>query len=369
MAKYDTSIGDLAQRVVSAKKIVILLPQTSNVDKIAAALSLMLGLQKSGKDVEVVTGESLKVSHGSLFGVGQVKNSFPAAGGDNFVLTLEGVVDSNGLVSSLEKLDWYPEGANLNLVFHTASGKKFEPTNIKPSTSAGKIDLVFVIGAKDLSDLGLIHTQNPQIKELPQVNIDNAEGNSNFGQINIVDPTSPSLSEIVMNLFTTLGVTVDLDIASNIMVGIYDATANLTQEVTPETFTILAQVAQAGGKLPQTPVVSQPSDASNATQGFDLRELMKTPVETETPPLPSAASQPADAAYITQQESFTNPPVTSASFDETPSGEFATSRSPEGTEYSTSYTPSANQPNTESDTVNPAPDWLTPKIYKGGGLG
>ena len=69
-----------------------------------------------------------------------------------------------------------------------------------------------------------------------------------------------------------------------------------------------------------------------------------------------------------------NPPIepiqNSKSYEETPSGEFAVSRNMEGTEFSSSYVPPANpQVNGQSgqENNNPAPDWLTPKIYKGGG--
>lgn len=365
--KYNAQLGDLNSKLIPAKNIWILLPGQTTVDKVAAALSLMLALEKQGKQVAVVTEDTLKVSHTNLFGVGSVKNSLPAGGGDNFVLTLQGVVDQNGLIPSLEKLDWYPENGNLNLVFHVVPGQKFVPTNIASGNQGSNVDLIFVLGAATLADLGNIYSQNSaQIHKFPIVNIDNSANNTSFGQYNVIDPNASSVSEMVLNIFPSFNITSDGDIASNLMAGIYDGTANLTQKVTPDTFMALASIMNAGGKMIQT-VNPQGTQA-----GFDLAQMMQNqpvPQPFITQPASNASHSDAGGPATFEQpaDNFTTPQVvnpgqTSASREETPSGEFATTRGPEGTEFITSG--STNQEN-----VNPAPDWLTPKIFKGGGLG
>lgn len=345
--KYNAQLSDLNSKLIPAKKIWILLPAQTTVDKVAAALSLMLSLEKNGKEVTVVTEDTLKVSHTNLFGVGNIKNALPQSSGDNFVLTLNGVVDQNGLIPSLEKLDWYPENGNLNLVFHVVPGQKFAPTNISSGNQSSNIDLIFILGAFSLTDLGSIYSQNSdQIHKFPIVDIDNSSNNTSFGQYNVVDPNASSLSEMILNIFPSLSLNLDADIASNLMAGIYEGTANLTQKVIPDTFMALASIMNAGGKMVQT-VNSQGTQA-----GFDLTQIMQNQ---------PALSQPADS-FTTPQ--VVNPAQTSAPKEETPSGEFATTRGPEGTEFMTG---GGNQTNPEN--VNPAPDWLTPKIFKGGGLG
>lgn len=392
MAKYDNQLQDLRQKIDQARKILILLPSQTTIDKLAAALSLMLSLEKQEKDVIVVTEDTLKVSHSSLYGVGQIKNTFPPQGAENFILTLGGVVDQNGLIPSLEKLDWYPDNGNLNLVFHVVPGFRFEPTNISSSYQGSKFDLAFIIGAVNLTDLGSIYTQNSAaITQIPLINIDNSTSNANFGLVNVIDPNSPSLSEVMIQIQQGLGLTVDADAASNVIAGIYDATGNLTKNVSPDTFMVLAQAMQLGGR-----VISAEQQPQVANNGFDLRQLHnpgQSPFSQDVQPAREqsqvdqpAFQQPQDSSFsqwqqqpqnIYQpeptQEQFVEPQIvdniyqqTSRSTDETPSGEFAVSRGPEGTEFATGVSAASQQP---LETNNPAPDWLTPKIYRGGGLG
>src|SRR5262249_1331937 len=161
-----------------------------------------------------------------------VSNQVEAGGDGNFVITLEGVVDrATNTVPSLEKLDWYPEGGNLNLVFHPMAGQKFEPINIshKAPISGGKVDLIFVLGDSSLNELGNIYNQNVDKFNSPLVNIDNNSANTNFGGVNVVDGNASSIAEMLMDIMGALNLPMDQDIASNLVAGIYDATQNLTQ--------------------------------------------------------------------------------------------------------------------------------------------
>jgi hypothetical protein len=398
MAKYDTQLGNLKEQLAQAGNILIALPQTITVDKLASALALMLSLKAQGKSAAVVTQDTVRVSHTNLYGVGEVKDKVEAEGDGNFIITLEGVVDtSTNTVPSLEKLDWYPEGGNLNLVFHPVPGQKFEPINIshKSASTGGKVDLVFVLGAPSLNDLGNIYAQNQPQFNTTLVNIDNNPANSNFGAINIVDGAASSLAEMLTDIMQPLGLNVDQDMAGNLLNGIYDATGNLTQNINPDTFQAAAKLLQLGGRLPvgeqaaapvsqapampvpeQQPVQAQPepkvqpepqvqpqaepqqpqpepqpepqiqpaqqspvgqSGPIPTAQGFDLREVFQIPPTAENyQSAPAVSSSPA--------------PVTSGSTQEVPQGEIVQTQSQ------------------EADS-KPAPDWLTPKIYKGGSLG
>lgn len=101
MAKYEAQIADLKNRLSQVTKVNILLPEKNTVDNLAAGLSLMLALKASGKEALVVTQDPLLVSQANLFGAGEVKSTLPADSGSNFVITLGGVVDNQGLVPAL----------------------------------------------------------------------------------------------------------------------------------------------------------------------------------------------------------------------------------------------------------------------------
>lgn len=380
--KYDSLLTDLKTQLPQAKNILIALPSNITIDKLAAGLSLMLGLKKLGKEVAVITDGTPLVGHSNLFGIGEVKNQFPSSQGGNFVISLEGVVEVNGQIPSLEKLDWYPEGSNLNLVFHVLPGQKFQPTNITHKVSGGgSFDLIFILGAANLNELGTTYSQNSQIfHNSPLINIDNNPQNLSYGKTNIVDPNSGSVSEIVTQFFPSLNIQMDPDIASNILMGVYQATNNM-MSAKPDSFIVVGQAMQAGGKLPQVVPVTHQDQAF--AQAFSQPQPQPQPVQT--PPQMPQTSPQADILNQFQSQPFSNPQydlkqvlqipdigtsenfvspqvapsqdlsqvgTTQKSYEERPTGEYTTTGSPEaGAEGS------------------PSPDWLTPKIFKGGSLG
>lgn len=364
--KYDTQLTEVKTQLAQARNILIALPAQLTVDKLASGLSLMLALKASGKQVNIVTEGTPLVAHSNLFGVGEIKNILPQESTGDYVITLEGVVEANGQIPSLEKLDWYPQGANLNLVFHVLPGQKFEPKNIHsiPAHAGSNYDLIFVIGSTSLGDLGGVYSQNSQVfTNGYSINIDNSSTNTSFGKTNVIDPNAASISEMMVSIFQSFSLGMDSDIASNIVAGIYDVTSNLTVNAKPDSFMALASAMQAGAKLPGgvvvqpqtvtpqtlTPPQSEPqpniasepmvSSSGVGNQGFDLSKVFGMTPNTN-PPAQDLSPR---------QDTFVSPPVIGGG-EEKPTGEFAT-----------------NTPSESEGT--PAPDWLTPKIFKGGSLG
>lgn len=378
--KYDTQINELRNHLNNATNILVALPATLSQDSLAAGLSLLLALSASKKEVSVVTADSPKVSNSGLFGVGQIQNTLPKTSGGNLTLTLEGVVASDGTVPALEKLDWYPQGQNLNLVFHVLPGQRFEPARILPSYAGGDFNLIITIGASSLNALGEIYEQNQQIfSGVSVINIGNKQSNTPFGIVNIVDPESSSISEIVALVMQGLGLPIDADTASNLLNGIYSATSNLTSGVKPDTFMAVGSLVQSGGQIPQgepglpsAPIqqnISEPVQTPQSDQIAQPQTVQATPPAPQPTPENWQANfaplnqvfgfpvQPENTQSNTQQnDNFVVPSVVNEtpasenqpSLEERPMGEYVGSSNPE--------IPS-----------NPDPDWLTPKVYKGVG--
>lgn len=340
--KYDAQLGNLKEILTGVRRMLVVLPTQVTNDDLAAGLALYLSLQQAQKEVAIVTEATPLVAHSNLYGIGDVKSELPPSGSGNFVIKLENVVSPDGKVHA-EKVDYYPEGSNLNLVFHITSGQRFEPTNITSHHETG-FNLIMVVGATTLQELGISQQAIQPNASATVVNIDNTSANTNFGTINVVDPSSSSISEMMIQILSALGLPLDSDIASNIVAGIYDVTRHMTVNVSADSFLAVGQAMQAGAQIPATssvptqpPVVpSTPPQSQTSPQGFDLREVFNIP-------------------QAIQQEGFTNPPVVaqtnqvSITQEEKPQGEYAVSNSPE--------------------TDNPPPDWLTPKILKGGSMG
>lgn len=340
MAKYDSNLTELKNLLPNAKNILIALPAGAEIDKFAAGLALFLAFEQQNKEISIVSDDTVKVSQAHLFGVDHIQKNLPQTGGGNFVLTLEGVASPDGTIPALEKLDWYPEGSNLNLVFHVTAGQSFQPAKVVPRFQGSGLDLIFTIGAASLNSLGTIYGLNSQaFSGIHIVNIDNQSNNTSFGSTNVVDTTASSVSEIMADLISSLGLPYGADEASNLLAGIFEATSNLTgQNLTADTFLAVANCLRVGGKKPELaqatpvqPVVPVQSEQPKPA-GFDLSAL-----------IPPGGGD------------FTVPPVVNS----TPSD--------------SQNTPSAEErPQMEgisSAEAEVEPGWLTPKVFKGSSAG
>lgn len=349
--KYDLQIAELQRLLSVSQNILVVLPQNSDVDNLAAGLALFLSLEQTGKEVAIASEGVIRVGHTNLFGVGQIQSTLPQTKGGNLAIILGGVVDpAIGKPPALEKLDWFAEGSDLKLVFLTLPGQKFEPTHITPRFEGGSWNVVFVVGATNLEELGSLYSTHQEVfSRIHLVNIDNQSTNSQFGQTKIVDPGASSLSEIIMQLLPALGLPVNGDISSNILNGIFAATADLgDNRVNAETYEVVAQALRAGGHRPGKEVSVPPVPASESViqstpfpaasqPGFDLSKLFPTSV----PPVVSS---------LREQQKEPQPLVATnvPSPEERPGGEGVVS---------------------EEEVVTPGSDWLTPKIFKGTNLG
>ncbi|MBI2017538.1 hypothetical protein HYS92_00660 [Candidatus Daviesbacteria bacterium] len=344
--KYDSQIVELKNLLPTAKSILIAIPKDADIDKMAAALALFLVLESLGKQVSIVSDDDIKVSSGHLFGVDHVQKSLPKTDGGNLTITLEGVAASDNTIPALEKLDWAAENNNLNLVFHVLPNQTFQPARIVSHYQGSGFNLIFVIGAVNLNALGNIYQGNQQaFSGTHIVNVDTQSANTSFGQTNVLDANVSSLSEMLVNLISDLGFSLDADAASNLLVGIFAATLNLTgDKVTAETYMAVANCLRVGGKKPASTSVSLGGsfDSAQGKPNFDWSALMPQ-------------STPSD-----QDSSFTVPPVVPS----------AASRYVDvGDDHSTQPSPE-ERPSAEgvvSETVEP--EWLTPKIFKGSSLG
>lgn len=321
--KYDSFITELKTLLPTAKSILIALPAGANIDTLSGGLALFLTLEASGKQVSIVCDDTIKVGQSHLFGIDHVQKTLSSTEGGNLTLTLEGVAASDNTVPALEKLDWYAENSNLNLVFHVLPGQTFQPRRIVPHYQGGGFNLIFVVGAVNLNALGQIYQTNTQVFSGAHiVNIDNQSANTSFGQSNVLDNNSSSVSEIMVNVLADLGFVLDADTASNLLVGIFESTNNLTNpNLGAETYMAVANCLRVGGRKPGTQTVTpQPS--------YDWNALVPTP--------PVVSVDVGDHETVAQ----TSQP------------------SPEERPF---------EEGVISETVEP--EWLTPKIFKGSSLG
>lgn len=368
--KYETQVAAIKPVLAEAKNVLVVLPAQASTDILAAGLAFYLALKQKGKEAAIVTESPVLVENSNLFGAGEIKNTFPQSSGGDFVISLENVVMPDGSVPALEKLDWYPEGANLNLVFHVLAGQRFEPAKVDTKHAGGKFDLIVTIGVTALTEMGNIYNQNQtQFNEIPILNVDNNAMNSSFGQAKVLDSTT-SQSQIVAQVLPDLGLMMDVEVASNLLAGIYDATKGLTVGVTPETFMVVGQAMQAGGRIPGSPVAPNASLATAAPVASTATPSAPVPTVPVQSPIqqPNPLFNPPPTPSPTFDQAALNQGFDLRAFQQQPTQPVANPPQPVEAVPTQDETTAGNPDQSVEDaSFNPQPDWLTPKVYKGSG--
>lgn len=228
----------LQQALSPARSILVAVPKDPNLDKMAASLSLYLSLRKAGKTAAIVCPQQMTVEFSGLVGVDKVIDRI---GSRNFVISFDYVKDS------IEKVSYNVEGNKFNLVIQPKTG--FPPLDAKKvsySYSGIESDLIFIIGAQRLEDLGRLYEKEKNFYRGNQVvNIDCHPQNTQFGKINIFIPGASSYSEIAALILKTLNFPSGGDIATNLLIGLKSATNNF-QKASPEAFEAAALCLRAG---------------------------------------------------------------------------------------------------------------------------
>jgi len=260
--------------LTSAQLIYIVLPEKLNLDKVAAALSLFLSLKKIGKQVTIYCVKPMIVKYSNLVGVDKIKQKLE---GKNLTVSFDYVADS------IEKVSYNIQNNKFNLLIQPKDG--FPPLateKVNYSYSGGQADLVLVIGASSLTDLGALYSENQDFFSNGNIiNIDIQLTNSQFGKVNLVKNNLVSYSELVASLLSNLRLPVDSDMASNLLRGIEEVTNNFSGKVTPLSFEAAAFCLRAGANKNKTKVELKPMTADISAQKSPVQ-----PEEKEEPPSP-----------------------------------------------------------------------------------
>lgn len=229
----------------TARQVLVLLPQNSNVDSVAAGLVLYLALTKKGLSTSIGCPSPMTVQFNRLFGVDKIKARI---GNQNLVISFSYPEDS------LEKVAYDKDPANqkFHLTIEPKAGMQpLDVSQVEYSYTGSNADVIFVIGAKTLEDLGELYKSEKALldnKSKTLVNLSNADKNSQFGTVNLYDPTASGASEIMAAVIKGLELPLEPDMATNLLAGIEAATQNLSQARSVDTFEAVTELMRLGGQ-------------------------------------------------------------------------------------------------------------------------
>lgn len=320
-----TTIQKLKDAIARSNSIGIAVGHNPSVDEMGAALSLYLLLKSANKAVSIASPSDPIVEISSLVGINKVQKSFGGSAGDL-------VVSFPYKEGEIEKVSYTLENSYLNIIVKASEqGLSFDDKDVKYSRGSGDIDLLIVVGASELADIGNV-IDSQKLANISIINIDNDPNNRGFGDVVVVSPQASSVSEHVGDIALTLGFMISQDAAQNMLSGIMYATNNFQSPQTSSlAFEIASIVMKSGAQR-----INREEFPRSQQLGVPANNVHSAPAEEHrSDVLPQQAP--------TQQPQSVKQPVQSSAMPE--------------------YTERVEKP--EEQNEKPPLDWLTPKVYKG----
>lgn len=129
---------------------------------------------------------------------------------------------------SVKKLSYEKTKSLLNIYVVPEQGDHISERDIRINLSKFNHDLIVTIGLEDLTLLKETFENNAQFfYETPIINIDESAANEHFGEVNVIEPTASSCSEIITRMLRKWDENLIVKIiATPLLAGIISATNN-----------------------------------------------------------------------------------------------------------------------------------------------
>lgn len=236
---------DLIQQIIakiSQVKSILIVATGSNGDSLAAALALRSFLKKLEKEVTLLSHAQIPSRFDFLPESSEVVRRID--------LTRSLVINVATKKTEVAELSYKKNPEQLSIFIKPVKGE-FTPGDVTFDALSFPFELVILVGISNLEQLGEFYSQNAQLFfQTPLLNIDFRGSNENYGQLNMVDLTATSNSEIILDLINKFeGSLIDENIATQLLAGII-AETNSFQHIrtTPQTFLKASQLVGLGAK-------------------------------------------------------------------------------------------------------------------------
>jgi len=239
------------EQINKAKNILITFPKIWNGDAIGSALALFLFLKKLDKNVEIATDKpgansSSILENNSLFSFlpsfDKIQNEIKDL--RKFIISLD------TSKTKIKNIKYKAQKDSLDFII-TAKDGFFSHNDIASRAGEFKYNLIITLDTADLESLGKIYeTDVDFFYKVPIINIDHHPENEEFGQINLVELTAVSTSEIVFSLLEKYSnEMIDENIATCLLAGIiYKTKSFKTPNITPNTLLTTSQLITIGAR-------------------------------------------------------------------------------------------------------------------------
>ncbi|MCK5416626.1 DHH family phosphoesterase [Candidatus Parcubacteria bacterium] len=228
-------------QIKKSQNILITFNKNWNGDAVASALAIYLFLKKLNKNCDLVA-ENYKQK--DLFNFlpyhDKIKNNFNAL--RKFIISLD-ITNTK-----IEKIKYKKNTNSLDFIIFPQKGF-FKKEDIEVKSGKFKYDLIITLDSPELESLGDIYELDTEFfYHTTVINIDHKSSNENFGQINLIELSAVSTSEIIYNLLSKYSdEAITEDIATHLLTGLIVKTKNYrTHNITPKMLSISSRLIKLG---------------------------------------------------------------------------------------------------------------------------
>jgi nanoRNase/pAp phosphatase (c-di-AMP/oligoRNAs hydrolase) len=227
--------------IESSQHILLVTNANHNTDAICAAMAWKKILERHHKQADIIA-ENFSIPKPLRFLKGLEEIQPVISNVQKFILKVD---VSNVKVDSLS----YDIKDNWLSIYITPKQGIITKNELRTAHSGLKYDLIIAINAQDLESLGNIFLHNTDLfYKVLLVNFDHNPGNEHFGQINVVQLSATSISEIVFKTLSRLyPQEIDAEIANYLLTGMISQTQSFkTANVSPDTLNTASTLMNLG---------------------------------------------------------------------------------------------------------------------------
>ena len=225
----------------------ILITPHANVDPdgLGSALACFQLFKAMGKDVTVICPDTPPESLDFLPGFETLTQNVEDS--ENFVITIN---MEKGV--EVDKLRYSVEDNKVNIIVVPKNGN-IRPEQISLAEGEKKYDLIVVVDTADMALLGSVYTDHIDLfSKVPILNIDHHISNTRFGQLQMIDATSASTTEVLYNWImqnSEWKQYLTPDIATLLLTGLITDTRSFQNpNTTPRSLEVAAELLEKGAR-------------------------------------------------------------------------------------------------------------------------
>ncbi len=231
--------------IEQAQRILVIPHANVDPDGLSSALACYHLFHGLGKDVTVICPDTLPESLQFMPGFEKLEQEVGES--QEFIITvnLEDGVE-------VDKLRYTVEDQKVNIIVIPKRGR-IRSQQISLSDGGKKYDLIVTVDTADLALLGSLYREHVDLfAEVPILNIDHHISNTGFGQIQMIDPTSASATEVLYQWCLQIAVLkeqLNADIATLLLTGLITDTRSFQNpNTTPRSLEVAAELLERGAR-------------------------------------------------------------------------------------------------------------------------